>query len=271
MAASQTDKEHQRVMRDLRQQGQAAVTWGLPNPATEAAVLGMGLVIRDRMSTGNGNDRAAAAAELAAVMLDKTLGKMPQSSSVQCTKGCSFCCHATVTASAPEVFRAARIVQAQEAASAAGTAAVVSRAKARSAASVEALLSLRDPCPLLIEGNCSVYDGRPMGCRQFLSTDVDGCRAAFQRGSGDLPYIPAAANAGLIVRSLLMASALSLQLKVDNYELSSALAIALSTQDAEARWLAGEDVLAGAQKIGLAPNMKASGERWGGMLIALFE
>ena len=30
-------KEHQRVMRDLRQQGQAAVTWGLPSPATEAA------------------------------------------------------------------------------------------------------------------------------------------------------------------------------------------------------------------------------------------
>lgn len=271
MAASQTDKDHQRVMRDLRQQGQAAVTWGLPNPATEAAVLGMGLVIRDRMSTGTGNDRAAAAAELAAVMLDKTLSKMPQAASVQCTKGCNFCCHSTVTASAPEVFRVARLVQAQEATSPAGTSAVGARAKARSAATLEALLSLRDPCPLLIDGNCSVYDGRPMGCRQFLSTDVEGCRTAFQRGSNDLPFIPAAANAGLIVRSLLMGAASSLQLKVDNYELSSALTIALATPDAEARWLAGEDVLGSAQKVTLAPNMKSSGERWGSMLTALFE
>jgi hypothetical protein len=77
MAMSQTDKEHQRVMRDLRQQGHAAVTWGLPNPVSEASILGMGLVIRERMSSGTGSDRAAAAAELAAVMLDKTLQKMP--------------------------------------------------------------------------------------------------------------------------------------------------------------------------------------------------
>lgn len=270
MATSQTDREHQRIIRDLRQQGQAAVTWGLPNPSTEAAVLGMGLVIRERMSSGPGSDRAAAAAELAAVMLDKTLHKMPQAAAVECVKGCSFCCHSTVTASAPEVFRVSRLVLANDEGSVLGRSAVAARAKARSASTIEAVLMLRDPCPLLIEGNCGVYDNRPMGCRQFISTNLEGCRTAFQRGSGDLPFVPGAANAGLIVRSLLMGAAASLGLVVDNYELSSALAVALSEPDSEARWLAGEDVLASAVKIPLAPKMRESANRWSGMLRELY-
>ena len=134
MATSQADREHQRVMRELRQQGQAAVTWGLPNPATEAAVLGMGLIIRERMS-GTGDGRATAAAELAAVMLDKTLRKMPQAGAVQCVKGCNFCCHATLTVSAPEVFRVARYILAGDSKGELGAEAAATRAKARSSGS----------------------------------------------------------------------------------------------------------------------------------------
>ena len=274
MAAQKTpptseQKQHLRIMRELRQQGQATTTWGLPNPATEAAVLGMGLVMRDKLADDAAPDRAAGAAALAASMLDKTIQKMPQASSVQCAKGCNFCCHSAVSVSAPEVFRLVRLMS--DGAGGPDRAGVAVRAKARAGATMEAVLARRDPCPLLIEGDCSVYTERPMGCRQFVSTNLAGCRSAFERRTGDLPFVPAAANAGLIVRALLLSAAASLGLKADTYELSSALAVALSESDPERRWLAGEDVLAGAMKMPQPPNMRDSTQRWSQMLTGLFE
>jgi hypothetical protein len=265
---SREDKEHQRVMRDLRQQGQAALTWGLPNPATEVAVLGMGLVLRDRLAAVDRSERAAEAAEFASTMLDKTVQRMPQSPSIECTKGCSFCCHGSVSVSAPEVFRIVRVL---EAGAENRRADVLTRARARSASTYEAVISLRDPCPLLIESDCSVYLERPMGCRQFVSTNRAGCRTAFERGSSELPFVPGAANAGLVVRSLLLGAAASLGLKADTYDLSSALATALSEPDAERRWLAGEDPLSAAMKAPQPPNMQGGVQRWSQMLKGLHE
>lgn len=258
-------KEHMRVMRELRQQGQAALTWGLPDPATEAAVLGMGLAMREKLADGKVEHRAAEAAALAATMLDKTLQRMPQAAAVECTKGCNFCCHGVVSVSAPEVLRLVRLIEA-------GTdrQAVLARAQARTRSSIEAAMSLRDPCPLLVAGDCSVYADRPMGCRQFVSTSLAGCREAFEAGRGNLPFVPAAANAGLIVRSLLMGAAASLGLKSDIYELSSALAVALAEPDIERRWLAGEDVLGSAMRLAQPPNMQNSVQRWSQMLSGLF-
>lgn len=34
------------------------------------------------------------------------------------------------------------------------------------------------PCPLLVDGRCSVYDVRPLVCRGYNSTSVDACRQA---------------------------------------------------------------------------------------------
>ena len=58
------EREHRRIMRDLRQQGQAALTWGLPNPATESAIVGMGIVLRDKLQDATDPTRATAAAIL---------------------------------------------------------------------------------------------------------------------------------------------------------------------------------------------------------------
>ncbi len=37
------------------------------------------------------------------------------------------------------------------------------------------ILNSKQPCPLLENGVCSVYEARPMACRIYLSTDVDTC------------------------------------------------------------------------------------------------
>jgi Fe-S-cluster containining protein len=149
-------------------------------------------------------------------------------------------------------------------------AAALARAKQRTAGSFEALISLRTPCALLVDGNCSVYEGRPMGCRQFVSANLEGCRSAFENGGGSLPFIPAAANAGLILRSLLISATASLGMKPELYDLSSAVVIASAAPDAEKRWLAGEDVLATAVKMPPPPQMAQSVQRWSKMLSDLF-
>lgn len=36
------------------------------------------------------------------------------------------------------------------------------------------------PCPLLIDGECSVYDVRPIACRTVFSPDANCCRAMLE-------------------------------------------------------------------------------------------
>lgn len=251
-------------MRDLRQQGQAALTWGLPNPTTEAAVLGMGLLMRDKLEAAGNTERASEAAALAAVMLDRTMQKMPQSGAVQCAKGCYYCCYSAVTVSAPEVFRLLPAIPDAE------RTAILARAKARFKALSEGVSVGLPPCALLVDGACSVHESRPSGCRQFISTNAEACRAAYANGSLDMPFVPAGANAGLIIRSLLLGAMASLGREPATYELSSALAVALDIPDAEKRWLEGEDVLAAAARMPQPPNMQSSIGRWSQMLRDLY-
>lgn len=258
------NKEHARVMRDLRQQGQASLTWGLPNPTTEAAVLGMGLLMRDKLEAADNAERASEAATLAATMLDRTMQKMPQAASVQCAKGCFYCCYSAVTVSAPEVFRLVRVIPEADRES------VLNRATARFKALSEGVSVGLQPCALLVDGACSVYESRPAACRQFVSTNADGCRTAHASSNHELPFVPAGANAGLIVRSLLLGAMASLGREPATYELSSALVVALQIPDAEKRWLQGEDVLAAAARMPQPPNMQNSVGRWSQMLRDLY-
>ena len=114
-----------------------------------------------------------------------------------------------------------------------------------------------------------MHADRPLGCRQYFSASVEACRQQLEGKRGDAPFIAAAANVGLIARSVLLAAARSLGLRTDTYELASAMAVALATPDAERRWLAGENPLSTAMKMPQPPNMQASVDRWSGMLVGL--
>ena len=208
------DKQHQRQLKDLKEQGRSALTWGLPNPVTEAAVVGFGLVLRDRLADKSDPARATAAAELAEQMLDKTTSRMTVAGQVACTKGCAYCCHSVVSVSAPEAFRVARaITEGRTAGAGMSREAVLQRVTTRGAAGLDALMREAQACPLLVEGACGVYADRPMGCRQFFSLSQEACRTAYEAKTGDFPFVGAAANAGLIVRALLVSASGSLGLR----------------------------------------------------------
>lgn len=268
-----TDKEQIRALRDLKSQGQAALTWGLPNPVSEAAVVGFGLLLLEKLHDTSDETRASSAAALTAMLLDRTISKMPQVSAVECSKGCSFCCHTSVPATAPEVFRLSEIILADEGQHHPGfdSASTLARARSRSAGTLQDVLRRRDPCPVLMDGTCGLYEWRPIACRQFVSTSAKGCEDALEGRRAEFPFVPGGANAGVMVRSMLMAATRSVGLGIDTYELSSALAVALETPDAEKRWLAGEDVLAAAHKLPRPPQMQSSVDRWTDVLSKLVQ
>jgi Fe-S-cluster containining protein len=265
------EREHRRIMRDLRQQGQASLTWGLPNPATESAIIGMGVVLRDKLQDAADPARATAAAGLAAKLLDRTTARMAQASDFACKRGCSYCCYSAVPVSAPEVLAlASHIAGSDGARTGLDPAAVLSRTTERTALQKSATTGAGPlPCPLLVDDACSVHEARPMSCRQTFSTSAQGCREAKEGWRNEFPFVPAGINVGVMLRSLLISASRSAGLDSATYELSSALAIALATPDAERRWLAGEDVFAGAIELQRPPHMQDSIDRWSGMLAEL--
>jgi Fe-S-cluster containining protein len=102
---------------------------------------------------------------------------------LHCKEGCSYCCcKPGVLTTVPELLRILDHIQStfgQDAVSA-----LVDRAK-RYALQLEGR-SFDDttdesvPCPLLVEGRCSVYEVRPLVCRGYNSTNVDACRKAHE-------------------------------------------------------------------------------------------
>lgn len=111
------------------------------------------------------------------VLLDSS-HKLHDGPPLACRVGCSYCCHLPVEASAPEVLAVSERLR-----------------SSLSAAEIEELHKVIDryidstdgmtmdkrqltsvPCPLLRDGQCSVYEVRPIACRTWHSTDAEGCR-----------------------------------------------------------------------------------------------
>ncbi|MEQ1850776.1 MAG: YkgJ family cysteine cluster protein [Chthoniobacteraceae bacterium] len=164
---------------------------------------------------------------------------------VDCKAGCGTCCHlGKIDARAHEVFALADWITRNF--SPPEREAVLIRARAHAAA--VAPLTLEDhlrtvrACPLLRDMRCSAHEARPGVCRIGHSTDVRICERAFQNPD-DLK-----AKGGSHAESKLAMTVASdgtsfafLEAGFDKtaYDLGSALAEALSDDDALQRWLAG--------------------------------
>lgn len=188
-------------------------------------------------------DRASAAAAVVHAAYDGSAKRHP-AGPVACRKGCSWCCASYVVATAPEIFLIARGLTGPRRLAAA--AAVADAAAATRGQTVADRLAGFRLCPLLVDGACGVYATRPSACRSLLSDDSAACERSFAHHSGESLSGPAV---GLILRSryqaALRAALTVCSLTADGYELIAALDRVLTTPDAEARWLSGEDLFIG--------------------------
>ncbi len=185
-------------------------------------------------------DRASRAAAFAADLLQVSIAHHLKEQ-IACARGCFHCCTTYVSTSLPEVFRLARGVYGNGA-----TSLRVYAAAAKSKAMPQGQREIdRVHCPILVDGACSEYDVRPLVCRAVLSTSLESCLRIFQQGSTETFQTPpslGALRSYLVV--MLRAALVIAKLPYQNFELTHALEIALSTPNAEERWLAGEELFA---------------------------
>jgi hypothetical protein len=165
--------------------------------------------------------------------------------SLACREGCDACCYQRVVLTAPEVIViAARI------------------SETRSAEEVRALTDrlaaqlrkpIREPCPLLRQGRCTVYECRPLRCQGHSGVDARSCHRL-----DHLVWLPQeqgfrAASAGIAI------GAARCGVGSGTYELKRALLIALTENDAEARYLNGDGLFTSAELLAgdLTPEERA--------------
>ena len=174
---------------------------------------------------------------------------------IACGKGCSHCCVIAVTVSAPEALYLGKLITAM------GPEAVA-RVRAANDVTRHFDLTERDQhphdCPMLENHACTIYAHRPKACRQAASTDAEACR----RSNREMTNEPVPSPAGYIGSRAAYATALSaalseLALPNITYEFNAALVRVSDTPDAEARWLAGEDIFAGVLREPPPPKLYA--------------
>jgi Fe-S-cluster containining protein len=168
---------------------------------------------------------------------------------VACTRSCAHCCHTWVSATAPEALYAARAIRARGPA-------LVEKVKAAQAATADLDFAARArfpaPCPILEDNLCSLYESRPAVCRFASSMSAEACERVLRLLARETIPTPARHVQARAVYEIAMTIALiRAGLPHRYYEFNAALARALAREDAEAAWLAGEDVFAG---VRLDPN-----------------
>jgi hypothetical protein len=164
---------------------------------------------------------------------------------IECGPGCNACCYQNVEVSIPEAI----LVSLQ----------VADPADPRRAAIFETIeavghLSTAErsrtgrPCPLLIDGKCSVYENRPLLCRGTLSPCRQSCYDAL-RGEGPLQQFPELQFFAVADKDALRGICKDLGLQCDNVDLVQTVAAILRDPSKVVRWAAGETVF-----IPLSPN-----------------
>jgi Fe-S-cluster containining protein len=177
----------------------------------------------------------------------KAAWKAEPRKALACRMGCAHCCHAWVSARAPEVLIAKAAIAPRE--REAVRASVESTYAVTGSSGVEERSLTAVPCPMLADGRCRIYEARPATCRTAVSLDASVCARAFRPGA--LPEDIPTPDFHIVMRrgySIALAGALKrASYPASSYEFVAAMRAALARPDAEAAWLSGEDVFEGVQ------------------------
>lgn len=189
------------------------------------------------------------AAVVATTAMDTAIGEAWSASGAvpACRKGCSYCCRGIrVEVTPPEAARAIAFARANlppetVADIAKRAAANAPQTHGKSALDYPAQL----PCTFLgDDGECLVYEARPILCRQEHSLDVADCERAFtaQEAGGDSPILrdPQVSGRSALLLFAYRKALAAAELDASSYELQEAVHIAFSSPTAFASWVAGD-------------------------------
>lgn len=263
-------QQRRKLLRDRLERGNKALARGMPRPFGEDDAVGIALALRQRFGDASNADRASELAAWAEGMLERTLAADTRGLGVACAKGCNHCCRLVVTCTAPEILRVAHWLRQQPGAAATTLiAAVTAAATGREGLTAVELNGQKLPCPMLMSAACGVYAVRPLPCRSLFSMSAQACAEAIDAGTGQVPLVVGALNTTELVRTLMLAALQPLGLSDAGYDLTGGLAAALAMPDAEARWLAGEDVFTSVRRVPRPAKARALQDRLVGLMAAL--
>jgi hypothetical protein len=161
---------------------------------------------------------------------------------IACKKGCSHCCVQPVAVSALEAFSVIRLIRDKP--EIAGAMREAGQ-RIRQAPKDRRLFHMR--CPMLVDQVCGIYEGRPLSCRNFASFNLNDCIVRFVMMGPSNVQFPAEHILVANGCRLILFASLGLIGRRDylqTFEMKVALSALLDMDaDAEARWLAGENVL----------------------------
>jgi Fe-S-cluster containining protein len=206
--------------------------------STEAHLRHTATLLRDRQA----HSPCARAVTHVTTLFERSIPG-PVRGAIACTSGCAWCCHQPVLVTAPEAFFLATRLRARaEIVTAMET--FVSQVADRRA-DTPRVPWLR--CPLLAADNsCSIYAARPLACHGHVSMRVEACQTSYaQRDEGAIAGPPVYRDMRELCRMILLAAARVQGLPDTGYEMNAAVIQALNTDNAEKRWLRGEDIFAG--------------------------
>lgn len=195
-------------------------------------------------------DSVRRADEMVDGLIAQSLERDPPRPPLACQEGCDWCCHKRVGTAAAEVLRIADFMrttftpeQLQ-----ATRQRVEELQERRHQLREDRWLAVRQPCSLLVDHRCSVYEVRPLTCRGYNSSDARKCEQSVQqREPVDVPVHQVVQRLAVFALDGLRAGQAECGLQADLLELNAALRICLDQPDAGHRWLAAEDVFATAR------------------------
>ncbi len=266
--AMSNDRHQRRARkRHLLQIGETRLKRGLPAGAGLAELASVALMLRDTLIDTNHADRASRAAELMCSVFEASVKAQPSQLDIACRKGCSYCCHTWVAATAPEIFLLARVINSRtNVRPAVRKDAVVKRTEATAGLSIADRFGKKLPCAILDHDVCGFYFARPINCRQVVATDLSGCLEEFNGVGFDAEVVASRIlmDHANNCRSTLQAALEVLGRPAHSYELSAGLRVALS-DGAETAWLNGSDVFAAVDR---GPPASASARQLVAALVA---
>src|SRR5258706_4097403 len=218
---------------------------------------------------GHGAMRASAAAKWAHDLFETSLKNNPTEAKIECAKGCAFCCHLGVSATAPEVFLIANRIRETHKTDLENYVARLRETERRTReGSALERARRRIPCALLDGSACSVYDVRPGPCRGLTSISARTCERGFNGENVQVTTPGLWATLRAVHLQALWAALIAAELPANGYELNQAICVALETPDAESRWLKGEDVFAGVARMRDAAALDRESKRVLDMTVA---
>lgn len=191
--------------------------------------------------------------------VSETIGSLAQSADVvcaqqlssgnpkdkpDCSDNCSYCCHMRVVATVPEIIRIYTWLNSQDFDGdlEALEKEISDTDRVAHGKDDDAWGIGRHKCPLLIDGNCSVYPARPLDCRAYNSTNKAACRAAMDNyAEWSVPNNSQVQAVYKHAQSGVLAGLESSGFKPRLVELVAALRVVLDDPGTINRWLGGEN------------------------------